>query len=473
VKKGIEQMVKENDADGAYAAAVAYLTDQDFPPLDLRTELPVPVRIVTRPPGAHLFTKDGADTGLVTGPSCIVSISIVKGATFDVELAGFKRATVTIPAVTDVSPAVIHDKVRRSYHIVLEKTVAFRKGTTDGRPVTAAPFASKRYAVVPSSRSCEVVELSRRQVCATLQLNGDRSVRAAGVVVPSADDHETVVVPTGDGALMFFEASSGRSLGTWSDARGGLVFDLALAGGDVIAADDRGGVYCVNVEKREKRWSYAATTVTNEPTSVSSAPVVSGGEVYVGCADGAVHVLDLRDGQRVRILRTPVADPGRVCAPVAVSGGCVWFASRDASKQTRVTKWNLATGRGDWSVVVSGEVKSAPMPLDGTVFLVTTAGEIHGLKALDGSKVRSGSVDRSVRVLGEAILDGDLIYVGCDNGTLYAMDVRGTDIEPLWRLPLRSGTGKPVPVTTRCVAAGGFILFGAGDSALYAVEGSN
>lgn len=473
VKKGIEQMVRENDADGAYAAAVAYLTDQDFPPLDLRTELPVPVRIVTRPPGAHLFTKDGADTGLVTGPSCIVTISIVKGATFDVELAGFKRATVAIPAVTDVSPAVIHEKVRRSYHIVLEKTVAFRKGTTDGRPVTAAPFASKRYAVVPSSRSCEVVELAKRQVCATLQLNGDRSVRAAGVVAPSEGDHETVVVPTGDGALMFFEAATGRPLGTWTDARGGLVFDLALAGGDVVAADDRGGVYCVNVEKREKRWTYTATTVTNEPTNVTSAPVVSGGEVYVGCSDGAVHVLDLRDGQRVRILRTPVADPGRICAPVAVSGGCVWFASRDASKQTRVTKWNLATGRGDWSVVVSGEVKSAPMPLDGTVFVVTTVGEIHGLKALDGSRVRSGSVDRAVRVLGEAVIEGDLLYVGCDNGTLYALDVRGTEIEPLWRLPLRSGTGKPVPVTTRCVAAGGFILFGAGDSALYAVEGSN
>jgi outer membrane protein assembly factor BamB/tetratricopeptide (TPR) repeat protein len=470
-KKAVEQKVADNDADAAYALAIGYLTDTDFPPVDLRTEMPVPVRLETSPPGAHVFGKDGADLGLVTGPSCIVPISIVKGAWFEFDLNGFKKAALTIPPVSDSYPGTITEKVKRRYTVLLEKTQAFKKATSDGRPVTAAPFASHKIAVIPSSRACDVVDLATRQVAYTLQLGGDRSVRASGVVLEVGEDEATIVLPTGDGALMFFDAATGRPLGAWSDSRGGLVFDLVLSGGDVIAADDRGDVYCVNVATRQQRWKYATSTAAGDPTSVAAAPIVAGGELYVACADGAVHVVSLQDGRRVRAITPPASDAGRANAAPAVADGAIYFTTRNATRQTRVTRASVTTGRVDWSVVVAGDVRSAPMPRDGTVYLVTASGSAIGLRTLDGSQTFATEIDHAVKVLGEASLVGDVLYVGCDNGMLYAFDTHGRDLQPLWKFPVRAATGKAVAVTTRCVLAGGLILFGAADNSVYALDG--
>lgn len=466
-KAAVERKVADGDVDGAHDTAVAYLTGADFPPLDLRGEMPLPVRILSRPAGAHVFLHDGADTGLVTGPTCAVTISVVKGAAFDLELPGFHRVTLTIPPVTEVAPEAVREKVRRSYDLILEKTHAFRRGTNDGRPVTAAPFASNRYAVIPSNRACDVIDLAKQQVVATLSLSGERSVRASGVVTREAQGEQTAVVPTGDGALVFFEASTGRPRGSWSDARGGIAFDLALAGPDVIAADDRGGVYCVNIASRQRRWGYAATTSTGEATSVAAAPVVAEGSVYVPCADGAIHVLDLPTGNRVAVLPLPGALPARATAAVSVADGCLYAVGRDSNKETRLTKWSLAEMRQEWSALVPGEVKSPPAPHAGTVFTVNSTGEVRGYKAADGVLSHSGAVDKSTKLIGEAALYGEILYVGCDNGTLYALDVRSTEVQPAWRFPVRTGTGKPAAITTRCVAAGGLLLFGTADAAVY------
>jgi len=467
VKAEVERLIAAGNTDGAHDAALAYLTGSDFPPLDLRTEMPMPVRILSHPAGAHLYVHDGADTGLVTGTACVVTISVVKGAEFDLELPGFRRVTLTIPPLSEVAPEAVRERVRRTYDLILEKTHAFRRGTNDGRPVTAAPFASNRYAVVPSNRACDVIDLAKQQVVATLSLSGERSVRASGVVTREPQGEQTAVVPTGDGALVFFEASTGRPRGSWSDARGGITFDLALAGGDVIAADDRGGVYCIGIASRQRRWGYAATTSAGEATNVAAAPVVADGAVYVPCGDGAIHVLDLATGQRTALLPLPGAVPARATAPVAVADGCLYAVGRDASKETRLTRWNLAEMRQEWSALVPGEVKSPPLPHDGTVFTVNSGGEVRGFKSADGVLTHTGAVDKSTKLIGEAALYGEILYVGCDNGTLYALDVRTTDVQPAWRFPVRTGTGKPAAITTRCVAAGGLLLFGTADAAVY------
>ena len=111
------------------------------------------------------------------------------------------------------------------------------------------------------------------------------------------------------------------------------------------------------------------------------------------------------------------------------------------------------------------------MPHDGTIYLVTTTGGAVGLKAVDGTQVFTVEIDHAVKVLGDAALVGDVLYVGCDNGMLYAFDVRGREPQPLWKFPVRTGTGKAVAITTRCVLACGLILFGAADNSVYALDG--
>jgi len=468
-KSEVERRVAANEIDAAYDLAVAYLVDKDFPPPDLRAAMPVPIRLVSHPSGARVLTKDGADTGLVAGPDCVAKISVLTGAAFELELPGFDRAVVSVPAVKEVDGSVLRERVRRTYDVVLEKSAAWRRGASDGKALVAAPFASAKYVVVPSSRACDVLDIATGRLVSTLSLQAQLGLRAGGAVV-AGDPDDVVVLPTADGALAFFDAATGKSRGVWSESHGAVTFDLAQSGGDVIAADDRGGLYCVNVAKRAKKWGGQALLENGEPTYFAAAPVVAGGGVFVGCEDGTVRVLDLADGRVVTLLAKPAADAGRVTAPVAADGGFAYVVSRCGAKSSRVTKWNVATGRSAWSVLVGGECKSSPAVRGGEAILVTTTGEVVGLDVVDGRRTRSFSLDRSVKVLGEATLDGDALYVGCDDGVLHAVDLSGRELSALWKFVARTPAGKPVAITTRCVVAGGRILFGAADDAVRALD---
>jgi outer membrane protein assembly factor BamB/tetratricopeptide (TPR) repeat protein len=468
-KASVEKRLAAGDVDGAYDVAVGYLVDKDFPPPDLRAAMPLPVRLVSRPAGAHVLTPDGGDTGLVAGPDCVATISVFAGASFGFEAPGFEKAAVSIPAVKDVDGAVVRERIKRRYEVTLDKTVAFRRGTSDGKPVCSAPFASERYLVVPSNRACDVVDVQQNRITATINLAAELGLRAGGVVA-TVDGVDVVVVPTADGTLRFFDAETGKPRGAWSEMHGAVTFDLALVGGDVIAADDRGGLYCVGVARRSKKWGGQALLANGELTYFSSAPVVANGSVYVGCEDGTVRVVDSADGRVVALLARPAPDAGRVCAPTTVDGGSAFVLSRCGPKSTRVTKWNVATARVDWTTIVAGESKSAPARVGGEVFVATTTGEVIGLGAADGRPTRSAVVERGVKVLGEAVLDGETLYVGCDNGVLHAVDLAARAIEPRWNFVVRTAPGRSSAITTRCVVSGGLLLFGAADDAVYALE---
>jgi outer membrane protein assembly factor BamB/tetratricopeptide (TPR) repeat protein len=470
-KTAVEKKLAEGDVDAAYDLAVNYLTDKDFPPPDLRAAMPVPVRLVSRPAGAHVLTRDGTDTGLVAGPKCCATISLGTGASFVFDAPGFERASVSIPAVKDADITVVREQVKRRYEVTLEKSLAFRRATSGGDPVCAAPFASDRYLVVPSGRACDVVDLKQGRLAATLPLQAELGLRACGVVA-TVDGTDVVVLPTADGTLRFFDAETGKPRGAWSESHGAVTFDLALVGADVIAADDRGGLYCIGVARRAKKWSGQALLANGDPAYFSAAPVVAGGSVYVGCEDGSVRAADLADGRFVSLLPRPAENAGRVCAPTTVDAGAAYVLNKSGAKATRVTKWNVAAARAEWTTTVAGESRSAPALVGGEVFVATTGGEVIGLGAADGRPTRSMTVERGVKVLGEATLDGTTLYVGCDDGVLYAVDLAGKPIEPNWRFMVRSAAGKPSAITTRCVSAGGLLLFGAADDAVYALERS-
>jgi outer membrane protein assembly factor BamB/tetratricopeptide (TPR) repeat protein len=475
-KSAIEKKVKDEDFDGAFELSIAYLTNKNFPPRDLREDLPLPVRVFTTPCGAHVMTKDGVDAGLLTGPNCVVMISLLKGGAFDVELAGFNKASLVIPGVRDVDAVTVLQKIKRVYQVPLEKTQVFRKGTTDGKPVTAAPLATARWMVIPGTKTLDVVDLRSGKIANTILC--DRGVRARGAIVPREGEDATVAIPTSEGSILFYDVATAKSRGGWTGARGGIATDLAVVGGDVIAADERGTLWCVNVATHEKRWEHATASANGAGVPVTTPPLVAqddkhGTVAWYGCDDGSVRAVSMQDGREVRRITLVESDVGRVVASLAVEPGYVLFANRDAagSKQTRVTKWSLAADRAEWSVTVAGDVRGAPMPRGGSVFVVTSGGEIVALRAVDGTRTSATAVDRNVKVSGEPVLEGDLMYVGCDNGFLYAFDVRDREPQTAWKYPVKTGAGKPVSVTTRCVFAGGYILFGAADNAVYALEG--
>lgn len=479
-RKDVEDRLAGNDVDGAQRVALEYITNKNFPPADLRDQMQYPLRISSKPSGARVTTRDGEDTGLVT--PCVVRYTVTKGAAWDVDLPGFATAHVDIAGQKD--PAEIALRTPKVSEVLLEKKLAFRKATSDGRPVNAAPMASPRLIVVPSSgKSCDLIDPQKGQIVGSLQTNSSSPVKASGVIWQRADGATTVVLPTAEGVLMFFDGESGRPLGKWDESHGGVTTDLVLAGDCVLVADDRSHLHLVNIASRRRVWDYVAASPTGETTRFSTEPVVSGGQVFIGCENGTVHAVDLAGPREVvevggtkerfaSIISPPIGDPGRISAPVTVSQGCAYILSR-SGKETRLVKWNLAAGRMEWNGSMNGEVRSPPMIYDGTVFCVSTAAEIAGFRVQDGTRTHTSLVTPSVKVLSEAVIDGPVLYVGCSNGVLYGMDVRGKDVEPLWRFRIPMNGSKQPEITTRCVLSGGLILFGASDCALYALEVGN
>ena len=104
----------------------------------------------------------------------------------------------------------------------------------------------------------------------------------AAISAPAAVADGTVFVPTADGRLVALDAATG---GRWWTASTGVELGVlaAVAGGVVFTGSDDGGLH-----------AFAAAgcgSATCEPlwtASVSGGPAVSGGQLYVGTADGQV-----------------------------------------------------------------------------------------------------------------------------------------------------------------------------------------
>jgi len=228
----------------------------------------------------------------------------------------------------------------------------------------------------------------------------ERGVRASGVVAPRDGDDATVVLPTGDG-LTFFDAATGKAARRTggNEARGHLTLDLALAGADVLTAERPRNLYCVVVASHQKRWGPYQALSDGGADELRHAARRQGQRGLprlrrrLGPRRGP---RDRRAGQAHRAARRGGRAHQR--RPSAVEAGFVYFISRDAMKQTHVTKWSLASPPSSGRCSSSGDVKSAAMPHDGTVFLVTTTGEIYGLKdRRRHAGPRTGLVDRSVK----------------------------------------------------------------------------
>jgi outer membrane protein assembly factor BamB/tetratricopeptide (TPR) repeat protein len=463
----VEKKIADGEIEEAQKISLEYVIGKDFPPTDLRDEMPYPVRLLSKPPGAHVSTRDGVDTTLVT--PCVLVMSIAKGAAFDLDLTGFATAKVDVPAVKVWDGATVAAKTPKSVNVLFEKKVVLRKATSDGRPITATPMATPKYMVMPSSgKTCDVINLQTGKVQSSLAISSASPVKSSGVMLQRPDGGVTVVLATADGVVMFFDAESGRSLGTWSEARGGVTIDLQLSGQDVLVADDRGHLFLLEIATRRKLWDYAALGPSGEAVRFSTEPTVAEGRVFIGCENGTVHVVPLSGPQASAAIIAP-PDAGRISAPVTVAQGMAYIVSRNG-KESRVMKWPVGGSHADWQSSVPGEIRSAPMVFDSSVYFVSNAGDVAGLKVSTGDQFHSSIVAPSMKLLAPAVMAGDVVYVGCNNGTLYALDPKNA-MEPAWkfRVPMSSGNKQP-DVTTSCVVTGGLILFGASDTSVYVLE---
>ena len=210
---------------------------------------------------------------------------------------------------------------------------------------------------------------------------------------------------------------------------------------------------------------------------VRSSPVVAGGMVYVGSADGRLHALDARTGES----RWAAEVDAPIDAAPAVAGKLVLVATRAGAflaldRETGEERWRVESGEAlplAWEGM-SGDLYTASPAVAGGVALF--GGGDGGVYAIE---VGSGEVRWRFPTGGRvrsspAVADG-VVYAGSADGSLYAIAL--DDGRRLWRFDTEGrrldssafGYDRRT-ITSSPAVADGAVVFGSRDGSFYAVD---
>jgi outer membrane protein assembly factor BamB len=346
---------------------------------------------------------------------------------------------------------------------------------------------------------------------ASLTLKGT-AVTGAAVESTPAVANGVVYVGSNDSKLYAFPSSlNGTCSGSpticppvWTAATGGPVGSSpAVVGGVVYVGSNDGKLYAFDA-------AGGATTCTGTPTTctplwtattggpVGSSPAVVGGVVYVGSNDGKLYAFDAAGGA------TTCTGTPKVCTPLwtaatadavfsspAVVGGVVYVGSNDGKLYAFDAAGGATTCTGTpkvctplWTATTAGVVASSPAVAGGVVYVGSNDGKLYAFDAAGGAATCTGTpgvcVPLWVGATGGAVfsspaVSNDVVYVGSADKKLYAFDAT----------PERSACSSATPKVCSALwtAATGSVVFsspsiengvvfvGSSDKKVYAFDG--
>jgi hypothetical protein len=180
-------------------------------------------------------------------------------------------------------------------------------------------------------------------------------------------------------------------------------------------------VHAIDLVSGARKWRFATEgTKLNsadfgfDRTTVQSSPAVAGGVVYVGARDGWHYAIDAATGtERWRVDHKV----SWVNASPAVSDGMVFVGSSDGHFVQAV---DAATGAERWRTPSVNIVWSSPVVDGERLYIGEGDGTIYALDQRTGREVwryRTGA-----RVLSSPVIHDGRLYVGSDDGGVYAIN---------------------------------------------------
>lgn len=312
------------------------------------------------------------------------------------------------------------------------------------------------------------LEFGRRDV---LRATGSGVVGSATLSgLTAADDHRapagtTVYVVSGTDTLHALDAATGEE--RWAFEGLALPTDRMnrCASPTVVDGTVYVGQYAVDAETGDEVWETAA------PITTSS--TVVDGTVY-GCSRGfeGLYALDAATGAEAWSFDETY---GNVAAP-AVADGTVFVTSHRSLGPHRLDAVDAATGASEWTYRSStGRLRTSPTVVDGAVYV----GSVTGLDAVDvgtGKRLSSWGAAPSTAVLGAPVVSDDTVYFGAigtaeedfADAWLLAADATSGSLPRGWT---RDGAGVADPedrLVSSPTSRGGTIFVGCDDGTLYA-----
>jgi eukaryotic-like serine/threonine-protein kinase len=305
---------------------------------------------------------------------------------------------------------------------------------------------------------------------------------ASGATAPAATTPSAVAHPgtTGAAGQLAWKFKAGDRAGDPAIS-GGLVY---VVGNDGANPEDKGfaaSLHALDEATGTERWQFAMPG-----DSVDSAPVVSGGLVFVGTWGTYVYALDAATGAvrwkqktGLEIHSTPAVSEGLLCVAGIGSNSEAYESERPDSGGMNSTEFvcalDAATGAERWRFNSAGPLFSSPVVSGGSVYAASSEatdysdtpedesspGFLYALDAASGTerwKFPTGPSGESPAV------SGGLVYAGDLGGYLHALDAAsGTE---RWKSSVEDGAGPPT-------VSDGAVYVGGTDGYVYALDAAS
>jgi len=327
-----------------------------------------------------------------------------------------------------------------------------------------------------------------------------------------SDDGTTLYVGSDAGTVYGLDAASGRPTATFPKV-GGAVSGLALAGGTLLVGSADGQVRAFNTGNAGVTWTFPGTGAPISGAPLRNEPGTS--LVFAASTDGYVYGLDLSTGHEKWRMMTGK----RPLLGESLGAGVeqVWAASQDgtvyvlnnntgkilakfatggaisSAPLVLLSTGYVGTGKGilyslefdgftqaknvDWTFPASGAIAGTPAPSnDGSVdtyFTATTSGNVYQVQPGSNIGSKPGTALWHVPVGGQVrtgpAFDANTLtlYVGSDNGYLYAIDTSAGTVS--WKH--KTGGAIRSSIVPKARANGTLVYFGSADHRVYALHG--
>ncbi|HKV39900.1 MAG TPA: PQQ-binding-like beta-propeller repeat protein [Blastocatellia bacterium] len=289
----------------------------------------------------------------------------------------------------------------------------------------------------------------------TVQTNGP--VRSSPALV-----NGVIYFGSGDGNLYAVKADTGQMV--WKFNAGSAVHSSpAIAGGLVYFSSTDGSFYALDLSTGQQNWKFQTANRCYEGgwDYFSSSPAVSEGTVYAGSGDGCLYALNARDGK----VKWKFKTDGIVRSSPAIYDGTIYFGSFDGN----LYALNMADGTLRWKFKTEGnpdfpkgEIQSSPAVGEGVVAFGSRDYNLYVLDGKTGKQLWRFPHDGSW-VITSPVIHDQAVYAGSSDGDFFqAVDLKtGKEI---WRVRTKKNVlGSPA-------LAGGVLYVPCEDRSIYAVD---
>jgi outer membrane protein assembly factor BamB len=309
-----------------------------------------------------------------------------------------------------------------------------------GAPVNSSPAVNNLVAYVGNNAG-DVDAVSTTTGTLVWQAKTGGAVDSSPAVDPEAG---LVVVGSGDGNVYAFKVKTGAT--AWKTSTGQAVNSSpTIVNGVVYVGSNDGKLYALSEATGAQRWSSA---VAGE---VTTAPAVDAakGEAVVGDSGGDVTAFATGGTKPGTVLWTFKA--GGAAGTPLISGGTVYVGSADGHEYAV----NESTGAKEWSTALGGTPSPAALDSKSDLAVGTSAGGLFVLKLSTGKVIWKRTAPGAVT--GVAATSG-MVFLECANGVVAGYRPSGAGA---WLASTGAGlSGTPAVVDNA-------VIVGAGDTGLY------